>query len=923
MKEEKYTITGMSCSACSAHIEKAVKKVPGIRTVAVNLLTNSMLVTYDETVADAAAIIAAVTGAGYGAALPGSAETPLPATNELQTLKHRLRVSIIFLIPLVYIAMHTMWARLFGLPVPAAVASCLDGSQNAVTFAFSQFILLLPIMYLNRNYYITGFTNLYHRAPNMDTLVGLGSMASALFGIVAVFRIGHGLGTGNLALVQTYSTNLYFESAGMIVTLITVGKYLETKAKGKTGAAIEKLMNLSPKQATVLRDGKETTIPLSRLQVGDELIIRPGERIGADGVISQGYTGIDESSLTGESMPVEKGPGNTVTAATLNKSGTIRVIAERVGENTTLSQIIRLVEHAGAAKAPIAKIADTIAGIFVPAVISIAIAASLLWYFLFGADPEFSFSIGISILVISCPCALGLATPVALMVGIGKGAENGILIKSGEALETARAIDTVVLDKTGTITEGHPEVTDVLPRHISAEQLVSLAVTMEAASEHPLAEAVLTYGKQHAIMPRPVTALQPLFGKGIKVTYQNRTYYAGNETLMQELHIPIAPIKDRLQELTAAGKTPLLFASESEFLGLIAVTDKEKPTSAAAIAAFKQLGLTVIMITGDTFRTARALQKRLAIPHVIAGVLPQDKENHIARLQSSGHKVAMIGDGINDAPALARADLGIAIGAGTDIAMESADAVLMKSDLQDAVTAIRLSRAVIKNIKENLFWAFIYNIIGIPLAAGVLYPLYGIKLNPMIGAAAMSMSSVCVVLNALRLRFFHADRMTVPHRTPPVSERPLPPETAAYAYTLHIQGMTCHHCVQHVRQALLRTEGIQSADVSLKPAAARITAARPFLTPELSAIIRTAGYTLTAMTDDRPTGETTVVTIQGMTCQHCVQRVKTALQSLDEVQSVTVDLAAHTATIIGSRAFTPDELAPVIKKAGYTLLHKK
>lgn len=859
MKHEKYMITGMSCSACSSRVEKAVSKLGGISKASVNLLTNSMQVEYDETKLDSRAIIAAVVHAGYGASLPGektavqtAADAPDTASQEIKSMKHRLIWSIIFLIPTMYIAMHHMFLEWFGMPVPEGFKAVFHGPENAITFAFSQFLLILPIMYLNRKYYINGFRNLFHGAPNMDSLVGMGSMASAVFGAFAIFRMGWGMGHGDWALVETYSTNLYFESAGMIVTLITVGKYLETRAKGKTSAAIEKLIKLAPKQATVLRSGIESVIPIEELVVGDEIIVRPGERIPADGTICQGTTSIDESTITGESIPVEKRPGDTVTSATMNKAGAIHFLAKRVGADMTINQIIRLVDEASASKAPIAKLADTVAGIFVPAVITIAILVTAVWYFILGADLEFAFSIGISILVISCPCALGLATPVAIMVGTGKGAENGILIKSGDALETAHAVDTVVMDKTGTITEGKPRITDIKTFSEKEDALLSLAAGMEQGSEHPLAEAIITYAEEHHIAPISVADFKALFGRGIQASIGEKTYYAGNEALMKEIHIDISPYRACLDALADEGKTPLIFADKEKIIGIIAAADMEKASSAAAISLFEKMGIHVVMLTGDNKRTAEAIRKRLHIPNVIAEVLPQDKEKHIAQLQAEGHTVAMIGDGINDAPALAKADLGMAIGAGTDVAIESADAVLMRNDLLDAVSAVRLSKAVIKNIKENLFWAFFYNVITIPLAAGLLYPAYGIKLSPMIGAAAMSMSSVCVVMNALRLRFFKPNHTVgtvsreTKHETFHIksNETTKKEGTTTMKTTLKIEGMMCQHCQKHVHDALAAMDGVTEVTVDLEGKKAEVTATKDISTDAFAKVIADAGYEL-------------------------------------------------------------------------------
>ncbi|HJE82593.1 heavy metal translocating P-type ATPase [Megasphaera stantonii] len=860
MKHETYQVTGMSCSACSSRVEKAVSKLEGIEKASVNLLTNSMQVDYDETILTGQAIIDAVVDAGYGASLAGGqagtkgaspqVSPANTAEQEVRQMKRRLLWSIVFLIPTVYIAMHHMLASHLGIPVPSAISAVFDGPENAISFAFAQFLLILPIMYLNRKYYINGFSNLLRGAPNMDSLVGMGSMASAAFGAFAIFRMGWGMGHGDWALVQTYSANLYFESAGMIVTLITVGKYLETRAKGKTSAAIEKLMKLAPKEATVLRGGVETVILVEDLAVGDEIVVRPGERIPADGIVSQGTTSIDESAITGESIPVEKQVGDKVTSATINTSGYIHVTAQRVGDDTTISQIIRLVDEASASKAPIAKIADAVAGIFVPAVITLAVAATALWYFAMGADLEFAFSIGISILVISCPCALGLATPVAIMVGTGKGAENGILIKSGEALERAHAVDTVVMDKTGTITEGKPRVTDVQALTCSETELLALAAGMEQGSEHPLAEAIVACGKERGIAPKAVSDFRAVFGKGVIASADGKTYYAGNAALMAEQGIDVGSYADRLDALADQGKTPLIFADASGVIGIIAVADVEKATSAEAISRFAAMGIDVVMLTGDNARTAEAIRKRLGIPKVIAGVLPQDKERHIAELQAQGRTVAMIGDGVNDAPALAKADVGIAIGAGTDVAIESADAVLMRSDLLDAVSAVRLSKAVIKNIKENLFWAFFYNVIAIPLAAGLFYPAYGLKLNPMIGAAAMSLSSVCVVLNALRLRFFKPNHSAgtvsreTSHETPntPISEQK--EGEPAMKTTLHIEGMMCQHCQKHVHDALAAMDGVTDVTVNLEGKTADVTATKDITTDEFAKVITDAGYEL-------------------------------------------------------------------------------
>lgn len=888
MKHEKFTITGMSCSACSTRVEKAVNKLDGIDKASVNLLTNSMQADYDESVVSQQDIIKAVIDAGYGASpadTGSSSSSGAPqksasdlAKEEMKSMKQRLIGSIIFLIPVMYISMYHMFNEWFGLPIPNFMHYIFHGPQNAITFAFTQFLLILPILYLNRKYYINGFRNLFEGAPNMDSLVGLGSMAAALYGVFAIFRMSWGLGHGDLALVSQYSMNLYFESAGMIVTLIDIGKYLEARAKGKTSTAIEKLMDLAPKQATVLRNGIETVIPVEELVVGDEIVIRPGESIPADGIISEGSTSVDESAITGESIPVEKQSGDKVTSATINKTGFIHIKAQRVGSDTTISQIIKLVDEASASKAPIAKLADTISGYFVPAVIAIALVTGIVWYFVLGYSAEFAFSTAIAVLVISCPCALGLATPVAIMVGTGKGAENGILIKSGEALETAHAIDTVVMDKTGTIAEGRPKVTDIISFKGSDDQLVTIAAALEKGSEHPLAEAINTYAADHSLTGKTASDFKALFGRGVQAVIDGKTYYAGNIRLMDEVHIDTTSITATLNTLADDGKTPLLFADEKEVIGIIAVADVEKETSAEAIADFAKMGINVVMLTGDNQRTAEAIRQRLHIPQVIAGVLPQDKEKHIAALQAKGHKVAMIGDGINDAPALAKADLGMAIGAGTDVAIESADAVLMRSDLLDAVSAIRLSKAVIKNIKENLFWAFFYNVICIPLAAGLLYPAFGIRLSPMIGAAAMSLSSFTVCMNALRLRFFqttHSSRVSRETRTDKsqpavsaaeskaveaattsvsadktaedtekVSNAPKKGNDETMEKTLKIEGMMCQHCQNHVHEALSAMDGVTAVTVDLEGKKADVTLSKDIPMEDFAKVIADAGYEL-------------------------------------------------------------------------------
>ena len=877
MRKETFNVTGMTCSACAARVERAVKKMEGTADGSVNLLTNTMTLAYDEAAANPAAIIAAVEDAGYGASVKGAASAQAApqaggsseagadtAEKETRAMRSCLTVSILFLLPTMYIAMSHMLAG-WGLPYAAGFKEVFWGAENALTFALAQFVLILPIMYVNRAYYVNGFRNLLHGAPNMDSLVGIGSMASALFGVFAMFRMSWGLGHGDLALAAEYSTNLYFESAGMIVTLITVGKYLEARAKGQTTGALKALMQLAPAEAIVLRDGREVTVPAASLALGDTVIVRPGGRIPVDGTVTEGATSVDESAMTGESMPIAKTTGDTVTSGTLNIEGTIRFTATRVGEDTTIRQLIRLVDDASGSKAPIARIADRVSAFFVPVVITIALAAGGIWL-MTGASIEFAFSIVISILVISCPCALGLATPVAIMVGTGRGAAHGILIKSGEALETAGNIDIVLMDKTGTLTEGRPQLVSVRPIGISADTLISLAAALEAGSEHPIAAAVTAYAAEKGLAVPDAADFHAVFGKGVRARVAGTDCAAGNAALLTELGIPLSDaIAAARAEMAERGETALAVVQAGRIAGLLGVRDAEKPTSAAAITQMKRMGLTPVMLTGDDARTAKAIAARLGITEVIAGVLPAEKRAHVERLQDEGHCVAMIGDGVNDAPALVQADLGIAIGAGTDVAVDSADAVLVRSDLLDAVSAIRLSRSVMRNIKENLFWAFFYNVIGIPLAAGVLYPSLGIKLSPMIGAAAMSLSSVCVVLNALRLRFFAIEHEPghQEERTPiEVMISPIVPamdeirqntadssaaqgkEDIIMEKTITVKGMTCPNCVKHVTKALSGMEGVSDVAVDLAAGTAKFTASREIPDSELAAVLDDAGYEL-------------------------------------------------------------------------------
>lgn len=801
--EQKFQVIGMTCSACSANIEKAVTKLNGIEAVQVNLLSNSMKVTYDKSQLTEQEIIQSVKHAGYDASpyLDGLSESKSvgfadPLEDQYKNMKTRLIVSFACLMPLMYISMGHM----FGWPLPAI----FHGMENAGIFAFTQFLLTLPIIIINKKYYTVGFKTLWHRSPNMDSLIAIGSGAALVYGVFAIYQIVYGLGHGLPELVSAYSMDLYFESAGTILTLITVGKFLETRSKGKTSEAIRKLLDLAPKSAIVIRDGEEVVIPIEEVRVGNVLVIKPGASIPVDGIILEGDSSIDEAALTGESIPVVKKKGDQVLAASINKYGFFTMEAQRIGGDTTLSQIIALVEEASESKAPIAKLADKVSGVFVPIVISIAVISVIIWLIL-GESFAFALSIGIAVLVISCPCALGLATPVAIMVGTGVGASNGILIKSAEALEVAHNVQTVVLDKTGTITEGKPSVTDVqLNRGVSEKELLNAAISIEKSSEHPLAEAVIDYATKNGAQASATTDFLAISGRGVVVKIDDVAYFAGNEALMKENQIDVSDVQDSAQNFADAAKTPLFFAKQGKLLGVIAVADPTKKTSREAIAKFKKMGIDIVMLTGDHKKTAAAICKQVGIDRVVAEVLPQDKEQEIRKLQESGRVVAMIGDGINDAPALVRADVGIAIGAGTDIAIESADIVLMKSDLLDAVTAIQLSKATIRNIKQNLFWAFIYNAIGIPLAAGVFYGLLGWKLNPMFAAAAMSLSSVCVVTNALRLKFFKPKNIQRLDQ----EERMESNKQNDQITIIQIEGMSCEHCSNRVENALNAIDGV-------------------------------------------------------------------------------------------------------------------
>ena len=986
--KERYHVTGMSCSACSSHVEKAVNKLENVEKASVNLLTETMDVTYDETKITSTEIIDAVVKAGYGAsvmtegsaagaggrstsgnagstgrsAADGKQELQQKLDADARAMKWRLGISIGFLIPLMYVSMHHMLKEWFGIPVPAFIVNIMHGNANAMNFALTQFLLLLPILYVNRKFFSVGFKTLAHRSPNMDSLIALGSGAALVYGIFAMYRISYGLGYGDMAVVEHYSHDLYFESSGTILTLITVGKYLESRSKGKTSEAITKLMNLAPKVAIlVTEDGQEKEVPTESLQKGDIFLVKPGSLVPVDGIVLEGNSSVDEAAITGESVPVEKQAGDHVVSATVNKAGFLKCRADRVGDDTTLAQIIRLVEEASASKAPIAQLADKVAGVFVPTVMAISLVTLIVWL-ASGATAEFAISTAIAVLVISCPCALGLATPVAIMVGTGVGASNGILIKTGEALQQAKEIDTVVLDKTGTITSGKLKVEEAggYQSDFPVDAMMQIAAALEKKSEHPLAEAVVEYAESFRLTIPEITDFQATFGRGVEgalaqdfaaqeflkkdgptavfyagkfdekntgnsVGTENGTkdaatmtkessesaelsqrktilpagtkFYVGNLAFLQEKNIILPDgALDALNRMADEGMTPLLVAmdvnfqevnfreggsqeaciqktwpKETGFLGIIGVEDTVKATSYEAIQAWEKMGVKVIMLTGDNRRTAEAVREKLGISEVVAEVLPQDKEKKVSELKRQGHKVAMIGDGINDAPALAAADVGMAIGAGTDVAMESADIILMKNDLRDAVTAMKLSRAVIRNIKENLFWAFFYNCIGIPLAAGVLYPAFQIRLNPMFGAAAMSLSSIFVVGNALRLRGFKSGFTPLKKGVPEVTRKEI----------------EITHAAAEGEQCILKTPAEQNNRQDVK------------------------------QEKERTNTMTKVISIEGMMCNHCTGTVQKALEAVEGVKAVTMSLEQKNATVELASDVSDEVLTKAVVDAGY------
>ena len=826
---KQYQVTGMSCAACSARVEKAVSKVPGVTACSVSLLTNSMGV---EGTAGEQAVIAAVEAAGYGASVKGAPAAAAPAADdpladhETPAFKRRLYSSLVFLVALMYLSMgHMMW----GWPAPAFLA------ENHVAMGLVQLLLTAIIMVINQRFFISGFKSLWHRSPNMDTLVALGSTASFVYSVYALFAMTGAQARGDAAQVMGWMHEFYFESAAMILTLITVGKMLEARSKGRTTDALKGLMKLAPQTATLLVDGQERTVPIGDVKQGDLFVVRPGENIPVDGVVLEGHSAVNESALTGESIPVDKAEGDAVSAATVNQSGFLRCQATRVGEDTTLSQIIRMVSDAAATKAPIAKVADRVSGVFVPVVIAIALIATAVWLAT-GADFGYALARGISVLVISCPCALGLATPVAIMVGNGKGAKNGILFKTAVSLEEAGKVRVVALDKTGTITTGQPRVTDVLPAPgVTDEQLIAAAYALEQKSEHPLAHAVVERAQNLGLKAQEVSDFAALPGNGLTAVLDGEALSGGSLAFISGRTEVSGDMRAQADHLSGEGKTPLLFSRGGRLLGMIAVADAIKPESPQAVRELQNMGIRVVMLTGDNQRTAEAIGRQAGVDQVIAGVLPDGKESVIRSLQSQG-KVAMVGDGINDAPALTRADIGIAIGAGTDVAIDAADVVLMNSHLTDVPAAIRLSRATLRNIHENLFWAFIYNIIGIPLAAGVFIPLLGWQLNPMFGAAAMSLSSFCVVSNALRLNLFDPHSARKDHKIKFAKE----PKTMQK--TLKIEGMMCTHCSGRVKKALEELPGVVSAEVSHENGTAVVTMSAPVDDATLKKAVEDQGY---------------------------------------------------------------------------------
>ena len=909
--EKKFDVSGMTCAACVANVTRAVKKLEGVSDANVNLMTNSMKVSYDENKVNDNKIISAVEKIGYGAKLSGEKVTGENKKEDDREghLKNRLVSSLVFMLILMYVAMGHM----VHLPSPGI----FHGREGAIIFAFTQFLLALPVVYINRDFYISGFKGLKNRAPNMDSLVAIGSAASLIYGIFAIYMMAYGFGHGDMKIVDDYRTNLYFESSAMILTLITLGKYLEEKSKNKTRSSLSKLMDLAPKRATVLENNEEVQKNIEDVRVGDVIMVRPGEAVAVDGKIIEGTSSLDESAVTGESIPVSKSVGDRVISASINTTGSFKFIAEKVGEDTTISQIIKLVDQANESKAPIAKLADKIAGIFVPAVLIISALTFIIWTSL-GYGFESALNFAISVLVISCPCALGLATPVSIMVATGKSADFGLLFKNAEVLENLHKIDDIVMDKTGTITEGKPKLTDILT-DLDQDEFLKIAASIEKNSQHPLATAILNYAHEKNIKISEVNNFDSVSGRGLSADLDGKKYFAGNREFMEEEKIDLKDYERKAEKLAGEGKTSMYFANASEVIGIISVKDLPKESSKDAIALLKAMGKKIIMLTGDNKKTALAIGREIGVDETFAGLLPDEKNKKIDDLQKYGDKVLMIGDGINDAPSLAKADIGMAIGHGTDVAIESSDVVLMRSDLLDVVSALELSKATIKNIKENLFWAFFYNTIGIPLAAGLLYPGFGIKLSPMFGAFAMSMSSVFVVNNALRLRRFKPRGINSLEDKTPEKEKNLHEENVKKEEenltTIKVEGMMCEHCEKRVSEALEKTGKAKNVlanhqEGTVKFVDSGITA------EEIKKAVEEAGYKIIKNKGEDSMEK--ILNVEGMSCKHCVASVRKALEGLDGVREADVNLDDKKARVELDKDLADEALVKAVEDAGFS-----
>ncbi|NMW84374.1 heavy metal translocating P-type ATPase [Peptoniphilus sp. AGMB00490] len=899
--EKKFDVSGMTCASCVANVTKAVEKLDGVIDANVNLMTNSMKVNYDENKVNDEKIINSVEKIGYGARVSGEkTSTENKIDNREKNLKSRLIYSTIFMLVLMYVAMGHM----VKLPTPWI----FHGREGSIVFAFTQFLLALPIVYINREFFISGFKGLKNKAPNMDSLVAIGSLAALIYGVFAIYMMAYGFGYGKMEIVDNYRHNLYFESSAMILTLITVGKYLEEKSKNKTRSSISKLMDLAPKMATVIEEDKEIVKNIEDVKIGDILIVKPGESVAVDGKIIEGSSSLDESAVTGESMPVSKTIGDRVISASINTTGSFKFVAEKVGEDTTISQIIKLVDEANQSKAPIAKLADKIAGIFVPAVLIISLATFVVWMIV-GYGFETSLNFAISVLVISCPCALGLATPVSIMVATGKSADFGLLFKNAEVLENLSKIDVIVMDKTGTITEGKPEITDIIT-DLNEEEFIKIAASVEKNSQHPLASAILKYANEKKIKLKNVDDFNSVSGRGLSGNLDGTKYFAGNKEFMIEEKIDIKDYEKKAEKLQEEGKTSMYFANSKEVIGIISVKDLPKKSSKDAIAFLRKMGKKIIMLTGDNEKTAEAIAKEIGVDKTFAGLLPEDKNKKIDEIQKSGEKVLMIGDGINDAPSLAKADIGMAIGHGTDVAIESSDVVLMRSDLLDVVSALELSKATIKNIKENLFWAFFYNTIGIPIAAGILFPKFGIKLSPMFGAFAMSMSSVFVVNNALRLRKFKPKGINSVEKQNENMETKKEKVT-----TIKVGGMMCEHCEKRVSEAIKNTK--KAREVVADHNSGVVKFIDEGITPkEIKEAVEDVGYEI--IKNKGEDNMEKILKVEGMSCNHCVAAVKKALESVEGVSEANVMLEEKRAEVKLDKEVSSDELVKAVEDAGYS-----